>query len=243
MCAAWILWWNGPVREGALTYGSFLTARSRHLLPGDSDRLSLPKAEQINLKSFQYYDRMLPAQDSLPEGGVGNLIALPLQGRALREGNSAFIDKNWNAYPDQWAVLESKPRLSREFIELKIREWTGAFDDLLQDRDDEDREKPWKKGGKFTPSEVDGKISITLSNGVYVDSLNLKPSIQNKIRRLAAFRNPVFYRNKAIGTSNFDTASWIYLGKDHLNGYIEIPRGLYGPLTECIEEAGIPCIF
>ena len=197
-------------------------------------------AEQINLKSFQYYDRMLPAQDSLPEGGVGNLIALPLQGRALREGNSAFIDKNWNAYPDQWAVLESKPRLSREFIELKLREWAGAFDDLLQDRDDEDREKPWKKGNRFTSSEVDGKISITLSNGVYVDSLNLKPSIQNKIRRLAAFRNPVFYRNKAIGTSNFDTASWIYLGKDHLSGYIEIPRGLYEPLTECIEEAGIP---
>ena len=62
-------------------------------------------AEQVNLKSFQYYDRMLPAQDLLPDGGIGNLIALPLQGKALRDGNSAFIDKNWNAYPNQWEAL------------------------------------------------------------------------------------------------------------------------------------------
>ena len=69
--------------------------------------------EQVNLKSFQYYDRLLPAQEMLPEGGVGNLIALPLQGKALRDGNSAFVDKNWNAYPNQWETLWTKPRFSK----------------------------------------------------------------------------------------------------------------------------------
>ena len=58
-------------------------------------------AETVNMKSFRYYDRMLPAQNHLPDGGIGNLIALPLQGQALKEGNSAFIDENWNAYPNQ----------------------------------------------------------------------------------------------------------------------------------------------
>ena len=82
-------------------------------------------AEQVNLKSFRYYDRMLPAQEEVPEGGLGNLIALPLQGRALREGNSAFVDENWNAYPDQWKVLWSKPRLSEEFLQLKLKEWAA----------------------------------------------------------------------------------------------------------------------
>lgn len=72
-------------------------------------------AEQVNLKSFKYYDRMLPAQDKIPDDGIGNLIALPLQGKALREGNSAFIDGNWNAYPNQWEALVNKPRLSQEF--------------------------------------------------------------------------------------------------------------------------------
>lgn len=65
-------------------------------------------AEQVNLKSFNYYDRMLPAQDSLENVAIGNLIALPLQGRALKDGNSAFVDGNWNAYPDQWNALLSK---------------------------------------------------------------------------------------------------------------------------------------
>lgn len=80
-------------------------------------------AENINLKSFTYYDRMLPAQDILPQGGLGNLIALPLQGQALKNGDSAFIDENWNAYKNQWKILMSKPKLTEEFIKLKIKEW------------------------------------------------------------------------------------------------------------------------
>ena len=59
------------------------------------------------MRSFKYYDRMLPAQDHLPINtitgklGLGNLVALPLQGQALKYGNSAFVDENWNAYPNQ----------------------------------------------------------------------------------------------------------------------------------------------
>lgn len=197
-------------------------------------------AEQVNLKSFQYYDRLLPAQDMLPEEGIGNLIALPLQGRALRDGNSAFVDKNWNAYPNQWEALWTKPRLSKEFLELKVQEWATSVRDFLPEKDEEEREKPWEKGKDFSAGEVDGRLNIILSNGIYIDSLNLKPSLQNKIRRLAAFRNPVYYRNQGIGTSNYDTASWIYLGKDHLSGYIQIPRGLYGCLLKSIAEGDIP---
>ncbi len=197
-------------------------------------------AEQVNLKSFKYYDRMLPAQDVLPEGGVGNLIALPLQGKALREGNSAFIDINWNAYPDQWEILWSKPKLSQEFIETKIREWSSIIEDLEVTEDDEDREKPWEKNRKFFSTDVEGKIHLTLSNGIYVDNTNIRPALQNKIRRLAAISNPVYYKNQAIGTWNYDTARWIYLGQDHLSGYIQIPRGLYGTLIHNIEQAKIP---
>ena len=40
-------------------------------------------------------------QDHIINDGLGNLIALPLQGRALKDGNSAFVDENWNAYSDQ----------------------------------------------------------------------------------------------------------------------------------------------
>lgn len=56
---------------------------------------------------------------------------------------------------------------------------------------------------------------------------------------MAAFSNPVFYKNRAIGTSNYDTSRWIYLGKDHLGGYIQIPRGLQDELIANIDKAGI----
>lgn len=198
-------------------------------------------AEQINLKSFKYYDRMLPAQDLLSDNSLlGNLIALPLQGKALQDGNSAFIDGNWNAYPNQWEILFSKPRLSREFLEEKIKEWTNHIDDNVADGDESDREKPWNTMQHFNKNDVDGKIHITLSNGIYVDNTNLKASMQNRIRRMAAISNPIFYKNQAIGTSNYDTPRWIYLGKDHLSGYIQIPRGLQDELLDRAKRADIP---
>lgn len=197
-------------------------------------------AEQVNLKSFKYYDRMLPAQDSLPDdGSVGNLIALPLQGKALLDGNSAFVDGNWNAYPNQWKIMFNKPRLSQEFLEEKIKEWSNSVNDIDVNTDEDDREKPWDRVWHFNKNDVDGKLHITLSNGIYVDNTNLKASIQNKIRRMAAISNPIFYKNQVIGTSNYDTSRWIYLGKDYLSGYIQIPRGLYDELLEHVNQTDI----
>lgn len=194
-------------------------------------------AEQVNMKSFKYYDRMLPAQDELSDGGVGNLIALPLQGKALISGNSAFVDRNWNAYPNQWEVLFNTTRLSKEFLDTKLVEWT--FQTGADFEDDENREKPWEKKKGFVASDVDGIVEITLSDGIYIDTINLKPGIQNKIRRLAVVSNPEFYKNKALGKSNYDTVPRIYMGKDHLSGYIQIPRGLYGELTGKLNDARI----
>lgn len=200
-------------------------------------------AESVNLKSFRYYDRMLPMQDHLPQGGVGNLIALPLQGQSLKGGNSAFIDENWNVYSDQWKILLSKPKLSNEFLEDKIKEWkrSGSYKvvgtNVIANNDGE---KPWDKTSHFMKCDVDGKLFITLANGIYVDTSNLNARIQNRIREMAAFRNPVFYKNQAMGLSNFTNARFIYLGNDE-NGYIKIPRGLLGSIIEECDKTGIEC--
>ncbi len=161
-------------------------------------------------------------QDHLPAGGLGNLIALPLQGRALKEGNSAFIDEYWNAYPNQWEVLLSREKLSKEFVEDKIKEWTEGNSYTVADgiavngKDifENDSEKPWDKVKHFQKEDVEGILRITLSNGVYVDKANLQPRIQNQIRRMAAFSNPVFYKNQAMGLSDFENYRYIYLGSD-----------------------------
>ena len=200
-------------------------------------------AESVNLKSFRFYDRMLPMQNHLPAGGLGNLIALPLQGQALKAGNSAFIDEHWNAYPDQWEVLLSKKKLSKEFIENKIKEWSGGSLDIAASCEDifeNDNEKPWDRTKRFQKGDVDGILHVTLSNGVYVNTVNLQPRIQNQIRRMAAFSNPVFFKNQAMGLSNFEHCRYIYLGSDE-GGFIKVPRGILENIIEECEKAGIEC--
>ena len=105
---------------------------------------------------------------------MGNLIALPLQGNALKVGNSAFVDRNWNAYPDQWEILWSKPKLSKEFVESKIREWKSSIADTECVEDNEDREKPWEKNRKFSNADVDGKLlQIILGHSTIQLTMNL----------------------------------------------------------------------
>lgn len=193
----------------------------------------------INMKSFQYYDRMYPSQDVA--GSIGNLIALPLQGRALKDGNSAFVDENWNAYPDQWdMLLNHTVKLSLEEIKELMHKWKTEISEAtgISSGEIADRPKPWKKKQSFSKTDAVGKMHIILGDGVYVDTLNLMPRIQNQIRSLAAFDNPIFYKNKRMGYSNYYNFSSIYMGKD-IDGYICIPRGLRDKLLSNCKESGI----
>ena len=125
-------------------------------------------AETVNMKSFRYYDRMLPAQNHVPDGGIGNLIALPLQGQALREGNSAFIDENWDAYPDQWKVLMQTQRLSREKLEECIKNWLpdNPFEPVGEN--EETRIKPWEYQQKFYQEDITGSMKInSIKHGLF----------------------------------------------------------------------------
>ena len=198
-------------------------------------------AETVNMKSFRYYDRMLPAQNHLPDGGIGNLIALPLQGQALKEGNSAFIDENWNAYPNQWKALMQTKRLSKEKLEECIKNWLpeNPFESR-EVENEETRLKPWERQQRFHQEDVRGSMKIVLSNLIFVDTKNLKYRLQNQVRRLAAFLNPVYFKNQRIGYSNYQESRMIYMGQDE-QGYIGIPRGLYDELIQRCCEAGIKC--
>lgn len=95
-----------------------------------------------------------------------------------------------------------------------------------------------KKKEKFVKTDVVGKMHIVLGNGIYVDTLNLMPNLQNQVRSMAAFDNPIFYKNKRLGYSNYYHFSAVYMGKDK-DGYICIPRGLRENLLDSCKEAGI----
>jgi hypothetical protein len=69
---------------------------------------TMERRHQLGLDS---YDRFFPSQDTMPKGGFGNLIALPLQAMPRKSGNSVFIDLKFQPYPDQWAFLSTLERV------------------------------------------------------------------------------------------------------------------------------------
>lgn len=211
-------------------------------------------AESVNMKKFTYYDRMLPAQDHIPvntktgKPGLGNLIALPLQGLALQAGNSAFIDENWNAYPDQWECLKNVKRISIEIVEEKIKAWGadgllgGLCNDFDEDADDTmaRKQKPWEKVKlSFCKEDAPSVVEIIISDKIYINSKGMQYKMQNAIRRMAAFSNSEFYKTAGMGFSTQGMSRIISCGYDD-GDYICIPRALLDSLIEKLNASGIP---
>ena len=192
-------------------------------------------AESVNLKSFKYYDRMIPAQDALPEGGLGNVIALPLQGMALKSGNSAFVDENWNAYEDQLSVLSGTKRLTRQEIEDCLSLWYSSGSD---GKDDDIDEAPWDKNSGIEAGSVKGTVHIVLADRIYIDSSGMSNKAKRQLRRMAAVSNRMYFQNQAMDMPNYDESRFIYLGSDE-GKYIVLPRGLREELLKKFDQAGV----
>lgn len=191
-------------------------------------------AESVNLKSFKYYDRMIPTQDALPEGGLGNVIALPLQGMALKSGNSAFVDENWNAYEDQLKVLAGTRRLTRQEIEDYLSLWysTGFTSE------DNGTDAPWDKNSEIEAGGVKGVVRIVLADRIYIDSSGMSNKTKRQLRRMATFSNKQYFQNQAMDMPNYDESRFIYLGSDE-GKYIVLPRGLREDIQKKFDNAGI----
>ena len=80
---------------------------------------TMERRPEIGLDS---YDRLFPSQDTMPVGGFGNLIALPLQKKPRESGNSLFLDRRLNPHPDQWAFLSTVQRITRQEVETLVEE-------------------------------------------------------------------------------------------------------------------------
>ena len=200
-------------------------------------------AESVNQQSFDTYDRMIPAQDKLPEGGLGNLVALPLQGRAVKNGNSVFVDEKWQPYHDQWSVLKNTGKLSKTFIDEKLSSWGNKYS-ISSNTDNEIPgqisidETPWENSIKFERSDTKGTVRIVLADKAYVDKTDIKPRLQNKIRRLAAYNNPEYFRNQGMGISTFGIPRIVYSGED-TEQFIAIPRGCLNKLCKNLKSSNI----
>ena len=194
---------------------------------------------------FKSYDRFFPSQDTLPENGFGNLIALPLQGGPRKRHNSVFLDEGFEPHEDQWAFLSSLRRLTEEQVTAIVDEASrqGRVMGIRLSLDEEDDE-PWTAppSRRRTPPPVAGplpaRIDAVLSDQLYVPRTGLPPGLVNRLVRLAAFQNPEFYRAQAMRRSTFGI-SRVVACAELLSHHIALPRGCIEAMDRLLGELDI----
>ena len=194
---------------------------------------------------FRSYDRFFPSQDTLPQGGFGNLIALPLQGGPRESGNSVFLDGDFEPLPDQWTFLCGLRRLTLAQAGAIVDEAgrRGRIVGLRLPLDDED-EKPWtappsrRRPLPAIAGALPERIGAVLGDQLYVAREGLPPGLVNRLVRLAAFQNPAFYAAQAMRRSTFGTPR-IVACAELLSHHVALPRGCLEATEGLLEELGI----
>ena len=199
------------------------------------------RTRQLKLES---YDRLFPNQDSMPKGGFGNLIALPLQKAPREKGFSEFVDADLRPYRDQWAFLASVRPMPAHDIEPTILRATGNAHPLdVTFIDEEDQKEPWKRSAavnKRLAGPMPKSLTVTLSNLIYFEKAQLPQSLANRLIRLAAFQNPEFYKKQAMRFSVWDEPRVIGCAENYPN-HIALPRGCLDAALELFRENAIAC--
>ena len=182
------------------------------------------------------YDRFFPNQDTLPQGGFGNLIALPLQKQPRELGNSVFLDERCLPYPDQWAFLSGLRKIDRSTVEEIVRdaERHGRIVGVRISLPDEEDSEPWtmppsRQKGLHITGPLPQSMELTLGDQIYIAKDQLPPALRNRLLRLAAFQNPEFYKAQAMRLPTYDKPRIIGCAEDHPQ-HISLPRG-------CLEDA------
>jgi len=205
---------------------------------------TMQRRHQIGLDS---YDRFFPNQDTMPEGGFGNLIALPLQRVPRGRGNSLFLDDKLEPYTDQWHFLSSMERMTPGDVESIVREAarTGSIIGVKRAVLDEDEEQsPWLLPPSKTTKEIrvsgplPEEVRVTLGNMVYVEKSGLPSHLINGLLRLAAFQNPEFYKAQAMRLPVFGKPRVIACAED-FSRHIALPRGCFEEVVELLTVHGI----
>jgi len=203
---------------------------------------TMARRHQLSMAS---YDRLFPNKDTLPNGGFGNLIALPLQYRPRQEGNTVFLDDALEPFPDQWAFLASlipNPADKVEGIAMDATTRGQVIGLQIADTGDDDiNANPWLRSPsrktKRTPisESIPREVRGVLSQRLYVEKTGLSSTLINQINRLAAFQNPEFYKKQNLRLSTALTPRVISCTEDY-GKHISLPRGCLDDVQLLLQE-------
>ena len=201
--------------------------------------------ERVPDIGFRSYDRFFPSQDSMPAGGFGNLIALPLQGLARNSGTTEFIDESCSPYVDQWAFLSAIRPIPRAKVEHLVEEASSSGKILgvripLVDEDEE----PWlapPSRRQMPPAirePLPSSITVVQADQTYLPRHTLPPSLIARLIRLAAFQNPEFYAAQAMRRSTHDKPR-IVSCSELTSHHVALPRGCLDAVLDLLASLGI----
>ena len=201
--------------------------------------------ERVPDIGFGSYDRLFPSQDTMPAGGFGNLIAMPLQGLARTSGNSMFIDESCSPNPDQWAFLSAIQPMARSTVDHLIEEASASGKILgvripLVDEDEE----PWlaPPSRRQPPPAIGGPlpnaITVVQADQIYIPRHALPPPLIARLIRLAAFQNPEFYATQAMRRSTHDKPRIISCA-ELTSHHVALPRGCFDAVCDLLASLGI----
>ena len=189
---------------------------------------------------FKTYDRMFPSQDTMPKRGFGNLIALPFQKSARKNNNSEFINENFESYSDQWAFLSSIQKISEERIIDLTKQFCHGHELGVLKIDEEEKQKPWETHHPLRLNRTDfpKQIDIVKANMLFIPKSNISQRALNRLKRLASFKNPMFYKHQAMRLSTYGHPPIISCA-DETTEYLCLPRGCETDLFTELEQYGV----
>lgn len=186
--------------------------------------------------AFDSYDRFFPNQDRMPEGGFGNLVALPLQGKARKDLNSVFVDDEFLAYRDQWAYLAQVQKIDEQMVDAVLQQHIHEDLGVLSTSSES---KPWVTPVPQNINSTDfaKAITITIADKIYVPLNSVSAKVLNHIKRIAAFRNPEFYKKQAMRISTYGIPRIISCF-DITDDYLAMPRGCKEAIVKLLDSNG-----
>jgi hypothetical protein len=195
---------------------------------------SMGRRHEITFKS---YDRFFPNQDTMPKGGFGNLIALPLQKKAREKGNSVFIDDTFHPHEDQWGFLNQIRKLSESDVGMLISKLCHGNELGVLKKDDEEEVKPWEPSRiKWSKDDYPQKVELVRANMLYIKKSGISQRALNALKRLAAFKNPDSYKAQAMRMPTYNKPRIISCSDETLE-YLCLPRGCEADVRILLAES------
>ena len=182
------------------------------------------------LKTFKSYDRMFPAQDYIEQNGIGNLIALPLQGKSGQKGNTLFVDNNFKPYNDQYQVLKNTKKITSEEV-----------NSLLDKISKENEMGLFNETAKNIPIDIfdfPNEVVLTFKNQIHISKSQLSPKAIQYFKRIASVVNPEFYKKQNMRISTYGIARIIELYEEK-NDELLLPNGTIETLKKGLDESRI----